>query len=936
MGFRTLSTGDTGAIQDTVDSILRGEVDGDDLRLDQLPSVLARLSETSTSFEFLLPALLALNGEPYSLREHYPFAPLYNRRLSQNTTWKTGRQVAKTCHPELSRVYNEYGRRIKLKDVRVGDRVISVDETTLKRVVRTVLDIHPSPDKPALRLHTRKGVKLVLAETHPLRKFQGWVRAENLAVGDRIAHITHGGEFGSREVPVKKFKFAVKSAGLFGIVPFGVFEFSEPQLREFLIALWTGYGTISPQGAMYHAMRRDLVFDLKSLLLKFGISSSIMEKGFPGEPFSLKVDNPALFFSEFPSLGSSSEQQSLSYPREARELAFSLASEVPHGSRDNSLVLPSDEPFNRSQLQEHVSFLQEHRGNHPRLRELETLLTGDVEWDEVVSIESMGLQPCLDIEVEHDHNYVLDGVLSHNSTNVASSSLVRSAVIPHLKTLFITPQDEQIRRFSTNYVGEFLKTSPVRELFLTSGVGGSVRQKDFKNGSKMIFSFAQHDATRVRGVSADQIFYDEIQDIDRCVLPIIDQCMSHSNWKITMLTGTPLTNDNLSQHVWEMSDQCEWFIRCTHCTEGGHPTWNIPSVDYHLYRMLGPYRDDISEKSPGLVCHKCEKPIHPKNGKWVPRYRDRSGVFDGYHVPQVILPLHYADKNNWGEILDRREGYKNTTPAQFHNEILGESYDRATKLVTETDLKRVSREIGPNNPESKDRIADRCIYWVMGIDWGGGGGQSATESHSFTTAAMVGLGVDGKIYVPWGIRLLTPHDQILEARTLKAYYDMFLPDLIAHDFSGSGEHRLAWMVQAGMPSEKIMNCEYVGAAKNNIVTHVPPTDFHPRHRHRVDKARTLGTLCRAIQLGGVQFFNWDYEGEGRRGLLYDFLSLVEEKRKTSLRDIYVIGCMTGGMDDFAQAVNFGAVACWHTHNQWPDYFKLAQQTMDQGFFSVKV
>jgi replicative DNA helicase len=47
--------------------------------------------------------------------------------------------------------------------------------------------------------------------------------------------------------------------------------------------------------------------------------------------------------------------------------------------------------------------------------ELEMLATNDVFWDEIASVESIGVQPVYDATVLETHNFVADGISLHNS-----------------------------------------------------------------------------------------------------------------------------------------------------------------------------------------------------------------------------------------------------------------------------------------------------------------------------------------------------------------------------------------------------------------------------------------------------------------------------------------------------------------------------------------
>ena len=139
---------------------------------------------------------------------------------------------------------------------------------------------------------------------------------------------------------------------------------------------------------------------------------------------------------------------------------------------------------------------------------------------------------------------VVSGRQVSKSTSLAAHGVVMSNAVPFLKTLYITPLYEQIRRFSNNYVSSFINQSPVKALWTGSSTKNSVLSKTFRNNSSMTFSFTGTDCDRIRGLAVDVLSLDETQDLDSDHFPIIRETMSHSKWGLTKFTGTPKTLDN--------------------------------------------------------------------------------------------------------------------------------------------------------------------------------------------------------------------------------------------------------------------------------------------------------------------------------------------------------------------------------------------------------
>lgn len=515
---------------------------------------------------------------------------------------------------------------------------------------------------------------------------------------------------------------------------------------------------------------------------------------------------------------------------------------------------------------------------------------------------------------------VKTGRQTGKSQSISALLVLLCACIPHFKVLAVCPLYEQIRRLSHNYVRPLIETSPIRALLQHVGTSHSVLQRSFRNGSLMQFSFALLDVTRLRGVSTHLLAIDEFQDIDPAHLPIIAECVTASPWDIRLYTGTPKSLDNIVHGTWLQSSQAEFFIPCQRCGE-----WNIPSKEYHIDGMIGPLHTHISEQHPAIICHKCRGPLYARLGHWVHRYPNRVEAMSGYHIPQIILPLHYARYDRWQELLAKRAGAGNMTTYQFYNEVLGEAMDAGQKLVTETDLRAAAVLPWKNDPDrpAPEMLARLSQYkmLVMGCDWGGGG----EEGVSFTTLALLGLLPTGQVHCLWGKRLLLANDHLLEAKECLQRMTQFGAALLAHDYTGAGVVRETVMIQAGMQPERLMPIQYIRAAAGSLIRFVPATPLHARSHYRLDKTRSLLYVCQAIKTGLLQFFAYDGEDPTKPGLLADFLALVEEKTHSRhAGDIYSIVRILSMTDDFAHAVNLGCVALWHANEAWPNFADAAK------------
>jgi len=350
-------------------------------------------------------------------------------------------------------------------------------------------------------------------------------------------------------------------------IPDWVFLLPRVSTRTFIERLWATDGMVklhkSKATISYTSTSRELVYDLKSLLSKFGIPTSVKERtGAYKKPdgrkvkcrqyWVLRVETLAgwrTFMSEFnvpdkPGFALPEREPNnnrYTTPVEIGELISDIAGEC-RGTSKTALLQyglrkKPKYPPSRAKMRRYLDFFQAYRPDHPRLGEFSKYVDRCVDWDEIVEIRNIGKHECIDIEVADTHNYLLDGVAAHNSTSLASHGVMLANCIPFFRTLYVTPLYEQIRRFSNNYVRPFIDRSPIKPLWSGTSTENSVLQRSFKNLSMMIFSFALMDADRVRGISADKVAIDEVQDMDPDHLPIIREVMSHSKYGLFQFTG---------------------------------------------------------------------------------------------------------------------------------------------------------------------------------------------------------------------------------------------------------------------------------------------------------------------------------------------------------------------------------------------------------------
>ncbi len=504
---------------------------------------------------------------------------------------------------------------------------------------------------------------------------------------------------------------------------------------------------------------------------------------------------------------------------------------------------------------------------------------------------------------------VISGRQVSKSSSISSAGVLRANTIPFFTLLYITPQYELTRRLSNNYVREFVTGCRFADLWRGPDTENNVLQRSFSNRSKLQFTFTGDGGNRARGISASQCNFDEVQDMDPEDLPVIEETMAASEWGVSQYTGTPKTLDGALEDKWQTSSMAQWLMPCPRCNYE-----NVPALSHDLDEMIGPWSLDISEERPGVICAKCQRPLSPRGGRWVHAIPEKAFEHAGYHMPQLLFPMHYAKPGKWKDLLTKKASL---APNVFYNEVCGESFDLGAKLVTITEL-RAAAVLHENTLSSAMASTESYRSVILSVDWGGGGQQRT----SYTAAAVLGLRGDGKVDVLYGWRSLTPHDWPAEVDRAMDTMRKFRCTHFVHDYNGAGEGRQELMRNMGIPMECMVPVSYCGALSGALIRFTPYNDHNgQRPYYKIDKPRSLQLTCSLLKYGQLRFFKYDHNSSDDPGLLHDFLTLIEDKVDgTSGRDRYNIIRDTKSKrpDDFAQAVNMGAMWLFHLNEAWPD------------------
>ena len=298
------------------------------------------------------------------------------------------------------------------------------------------------------------------------------------------------------------------------------------------------------------------------------------------------------------------------------------------------------------------------------------------------------------------------------TTFLANNLTVTSVVIPYNKSLYVSPSHTQTRQFSNEKLRPAIERSPlIARYFQDSSVSTQVFEKGFTNGAYIFLRSAFRSADRTRGISARVLCLDEIQDFLTTEIPVIMECTSHFDDASNLMAGTPKSHDNPIEIYWQSTTQAEWLVPCPHCGKWNFlDETNIAPTDWYMSNKI----------PPGPVCKKCMKPINPATGRWVEFYPDN--MIKGFRIPQLMVPWICGLFDQWAKLLWKRDNYPF---GQFANEVLGLSYDSASKPITRDELMDACGDYSLWNlqtPEGLRQAQQEARRWSLtaGVDWGEG------------------------------------------------------------------------------------------------------------------------------------------------------------------------------------------------------------------------
>jgi hypothetical protein len=237
------------------------------------------------------------------------------------------------------------------------------------------------------------------------------------------------------------------------------------------------------------------------------------------------------------------------------------------------------------------------------------------------------------------------------------------------------------------------------------------------------------DGDALRGLHGHMGIVDEFQDVDESMfstfLEAVDQSVPQVDYFPTIIIiGTPKMANSFFHELWQMSDQKDWKPN-----EGEGGAW-VPQAEAEEFmpdamrEKREELREDIADLEEILADEDLDNPDGMSDGELrshIEQLRETADGISGYnvtgwHIDQYASPLHDDAK-----IAFKKQKY---SKRKFKNEVLAEFYTPENDLLSDVDLEEAMDD---TKGFERARVYEDSTV-VMGVDWGGGRGEQASDT----------------------------------------------------------------------------------------------------------------------------------------------------------------------------------------------------------------
>jgi hypothetical protein len=420
----------------------------------------------------------------------------------------------------------------------------------------------------------------------------------------------------------------------------------------------------------------------------------------------------------------------------------------------------------------------------------------------------------------------------------------------------------------------------------SAAANDSLQFKQFQNGNHLFIESTGFDGSRLRGFTADGVFFDEVQLIPETALGNVNKILSQSKYGkigdgIQVYYGTPLAKGSGFHRMWMKSSMQYYYLGCENCGEY-FPLYTPESSEWESIWIEDDIPHDYRDPKTGLFPHgfivKCihcgheqDKRPAAERGKWVSSNPDEDAKFVGYHLNQLYMPNFNRDKI----IGEKPENNPINSERHYQNEVLGEFYTGDASPITADQIHQYCADMGRKFRRGVPIEENKRVY--LGCDWGEkvdpdqvtGGQTKRTQGQSYSSVVVLSVEGPELLSIEYAA-LLKKNDPEYKEAVIDQIFRNYSVCLAVGDIGHAGDLTKKLQREYG---DAFLASRAHGSIKNHVkfVEDVFPKEIQFEKNYYIEE------LFNLMKAGNIRFPYGSYE---QIGWLVQHCSSMEMKATT--------------------------------------------------------
>jgi hypothetical protein len=380
----------------------------------------------------------------------------------------------------------------------------------------------------------------------------------------------------------------------------------------------------------------------------------------------------------------------------------------------------------------------------------------------------------------------------------------------------------------------------------------SLSFKAFAGGSHIWIESTGIDASRIRGLTADIIFFDEVQSTPVNALTNATKILHASKYGnpgkgVQVYFGTPLKKGSGFHNLWKESNQQYYHLGCKKCKK--HFPLYTPESDE--WENIWIEKFDVKCTHCGEVQNKLEA---AERGKWVETKPLSECKYIGFHINQLFSPN--IPKEN--VIEEKPENHPMNTERVYRNEVLGEFHQGDSTPISPDELMEKCGDIDRGTSERILSSENKLVF--IGIDYGLKGDldqqanpEKKIQGQSYTTAVVISVEGAGLVKVEF-VKKFKKSDPETKRQTIDQLVRQFSTNLIVGDIGYSQDF--------STDLSKVYGDKYIVSMASGEIKTPGRVKYHPEFIPKqisFDKNFYIAEMIDKFKAGKIRFPYKDYE-----------------------------------------------------------------------------